>query len=132
MKGSFHPALSRDKSSVVPDQPLIVRHHYRVPVEEQVTAEILREQGDSIHVTLADLSVTGARIHTPEPLENLDGEFAIRVRTHPEAEHVHIPCMIRHVLGKADEGHAYGLAFASPAEPARLALENYVRERTPE
>ena len=132
MKGSFHPALSRDKSSVVPNQPLIVRHHYRVPVEQQVTAEILREQGESIRVTLADLSVTGARIHTREPLDDLDGEFAMRMRTHPEAEHVHIPCVIRCVLGEMDAGHTYGLAFASPPEPARLAVENYVRERTPE
>ena len=90
--------------------------------------------GKSINVTMADISVAGARLVSDRRLGNIDDIFVIEVKSRYSDECLNVRCKIRHLRTQVEESSRsrivfhHGVEFLEIDEVMQGFLDQFVRE----
>jgi len=119
--GKPYPHLHLEYPSGV--QGVITRRSIRVPIDGPVMSLAMLDGGQRLNVTMADISVHGARLISNIRLGNVNDTFTIEMPDISAAgeESLALPCVIRHVREQIEmPGHAQGCIYHHGVEFDRL------------
>ncbi len=104
-----------------------IRKAVRVPTELIST---VKASGESLTVTIVDLSTSGCRIESAKPLGSAGDRFVLVTKINAAGFRriVQLPCEIKVVIGEdlSINTCSYGLSFESLSEEVSLILHAYV------